>query len=193
VSGACEKKVRRLIMNAFERALAATLAHEGFFSNNPTDRGGATNFGISESVARNYGYIGDMKDLPVETAKDIYRQNYWDKNRLDEIAEYNEQIAVEIFDSGVNMGTGQAGEFLQRAINCLNRGQDLFPNLKVDGIIGSKTIEALKKLSKLGEKLSILKMLNALQGVKYMEICENDPSQEGFIRGWLNRVTFKRA
>ena len=179
--------MKGLYMDAFEKALAATLKHEGFFSNDPDDHGGATTYGITEAVAREYGYTGPMMDFPIQTAKDIYRKNYWDIIRLDDIAEYDEDIAVEMFDTGVNMGAGQAGEFLQRSINCLNRNQTIFPDLKVDGIIGSKSIEALSKLSGLTEHRAILKTLNALQGEYYVRICEQDPSQEKFFRGWACR------
>jgi lysozyme family protein len=174
-------------MDAFEKALAATLLHEGFFSNDPDDQGGATTYGITESTARAHGYTGDMKDFPAKTAEAIYRQDYWDKNSLDEIAEYYEPIAVKMFDIGVNMGVGQAGKFFQRTLNCLNRDQALYPDLKVDGVIGSKTIKALVKLGP--EKKAVLKMLNALQGAKYIEICERVPRQKKFVRGWVNRIS----
>lgn len=180
-------------MDAFEKALATTLAHEGFFSNDPQDRGGATTWGITEQVARKHGYRGDMKDLPVETAKEIYRKSYWDKNRLDEVADYYEPIAAEMFDTGVNMGVSTAGEFLQRAINCLNRNQTLFPDLEVDGIIGSKTINALGKLGGSTEKQAVLITLNALQGERYVAICERDPRQEKYYLGWIKRASMRMA
>lgn len=176
------------IMDAFEKALDITLGHEGGFSDDALDSGGKTNWGITEKVAKFYGYAGKMEDFTVEDAKHIYRIGFWHKNRLDEIAEYYDPIAVEMFDTGVNMGAPTAARFMQRAINCLNRDQTLFDDLVIDGVLGSKTIDALGKLSKLTEKRSILKMINALQGTKYIEICEKDPSQEKFIRGWLKRV-----
>lgn len=175
-------------MDAFQKALGITLGHEGIYSDDPYDTGGKTKWGITENVARIHGYDGRMCDLPLETAQEIYRVDYWRKNRLDEVAKYDETIAIEMFDTGVNMGTLVAAYFLQRAINCLNRNQTTFDDLEVDGIIGSKTIEVLSKLNKQNEKRSVFKMLNALQGARYIEICENDPTKERFIRGWLQRV-----
>lgn len=177
-------------MNPFERALTATLTHEGFFSDDPVDPGGATTFGITENVARDYGYQGPMMDFPIETAKNIYQTMYWDKNRLDEIAQYDEPIAMELFDTGVNMGIGQAAEFLQRAINVLNRNQTLYPDIKVDGVLGSKTIAVLPKIGESLEKQAIFKIINGLQCELYVRLCEKNPSMEKYVRGLLKRISY---
>jgi lysozyme family protein len=69
----------------FIHALTETLKHEGGYSNHPADRGGATNFGITERVARSHGYQGDMKDIPIDTVRNIYRTSYWEKLKLDAV------------------------------------------------------------------------------------------------------------
>ena len=56
----------------FDTAFAKLLGHEGDFSDHPADPGGATRFGITEAVAREVGYRGDMRELPVDLAKRIY-------------------------------------------------------------------------------------------------------------------------
>lgn len=177
-------------MGVFEKALKETLGFEGGFSDDPVDPGGATHWGITQETARKHGYQGEMKDFKMSMAMEIYKTDYWDKNKLDQVAKYDEKIAIEMFDTGVNMGVRQAGKFLQRAINCLNRNQNLFPNLKVDGIIGSKTLATLSFLGKEIDKKTMLAMLNALQGARYIEICEKDNKMEKFVRGWFRRVSF---
>lgn len=176
---------------SFDKAFEHTVGLEGVYSNHPADRGGATKYGITQAVARKNGYAGAMVDLPLETAKAIYKKSYWDKLRLDDIAKISEPIAMELFDTGVNMGDGTAGKFLQRAINCFEVRDEIRPPLVVDGIIGQKTIDRLLmrefSIRYIGEDWVILKMLNAQQCVRYMEIVEKDPSQALFLRGWISK------
>ena len=166
---------------------------EGGYVNHKSDRGGATKYGITEKVARENGYTGDMKDLPRELAYKIYANKYWDVNKLSQITSISEPIAAEMADTGVNMGVGIAARFLQKSLNCLNLNEEVFPDLKEDGLIGAKTIDALEKYIKhRGEKqgtLVLLRMLNALQGVRFIEITETRKQNEDFIFGWfLHRV-----
>ena len=61
----------------FDQAFEKLLGHEGGFSDHPSDPGGATRYGITQRVARLNGYIGDMRELPIDKAKDIARREYW--------------------------------------------------------------------------------------------------------------------
>ena len=168
------------------------IAREGGFSHHPADRGGATNFGITEAVARANGYAGDMRRLPRALAESIYRRLYWERPGYAFVAEMVPEIAAELFDSAVNMGAATATSFLQRALNALNRNQKDYPDLKVDRVIGAKTLAALKAFmalrGKAGEKV-LLKAIEALQGERYLALAESRPANEAFLYGWLaNRV-----
>lgn len=166
---------------------------EGGYVNIPADRGGPTKYGITEAVARQNGYKGHMKDLPLSLAKDIYRKQYWIQPRFDQVNAISPLVAEELLDTGVNCGVGFARPTLQRALNLLNnQGKGGWPDLAVDGIYGSETLGALKtflaKRGKEGEK-TLLKVLNILQGNRYIEIAERNPRQEQFFFGWItNRV-----
>jgi lysozyme family protein len=180
-------------MNAFDKAFEHTVGIEGGYSNNPADLGGPTKYGITERVARAAGYQGDMKDMPIDIAKAIYRRRYWDINRLDAVATVSESVALEMFDTGVNCGTSTAGLFLQRSLNVLNRQGKDFADLLPDGSVGPMTVEALSAFVAVrgiaGHRV-LLTMLNCLQGAKYIEIAERYPSQETFVYGWVsNRVS----
>ena len=146
-------------MNAFDEAIADLLGIEGDYSDDPADSGGKTRFGITEAVARRHGYTGPMRELPAATAKAIYRADYWDAQSLDTIAMLSYSIAWEIFDTGVNMGTSQAGEFLQMSLNAFNRQATHYPDIEVDGEIGPATIDALaaflKRRGKDGETVML--------------------------------------
>lgn len=174
-------------MNAFDQAFQHTVGLEGGYSNNPFDRGSETMYGITRAVAQANGYTGAMKQLPLAMAKQIYKTSYWDKIKLDQISTLSIPIAAELFDTAVNMGVSTPVKFLQRGLNCV---EDDGVVLKVDGIIGTVTISQLKMSLKYpGGESIILKMLNAQQCVRYMEIVSSNPSQAVFIKGWItNRI-----
>lgn len=176
-----------------EQYLEELIKREGGYVNNPADRGGATKYGITEAVARENGYKGNMKDLPLDVAKSIYRKQYWISPRFDQVNAISSPVAEELLDTGVNCGTGFAKPLLQRALNLLNnQGKAGFPDLTVDGIYGTATLSALRtyltKRGKEGEKV-LVRVLNIMQGQRYIEICERNPSQEQFFYGWIaNRI-----
>ena len=172
-------------MADFEKGFKIVIEHEGGYVDNKFDNGGKTNWGITQKVAKQNGYTGDMKKLPIETAKEIYKKNYWDKLKLDVV--HNQEVANELFDTGVNMGVRTASKFFQRSINLLNRAEHNYSNLRVDGSIGVKTIATFSSMNEQDQKY-ILKLLNIFQGAKYIKICEKNEDQEIFIRGWLKRV-----
>jgi lysozyme family protein len=168
------------------------IAREGGYSDHPADRGGPTNMGITRAVARDNGYYGDMKLLPRAFAETLYRRLYWDQPGFAFVAEVSRSIAAELFDTAVNMGAPTATGFLQRALNALNRNQMDYPDLKLDKVIGARTLDALRRFRSLrgaaGDKV-LLKAMEALQGERYIALAESRPANEAFLYGWLaNRI-----
>lgn len=179
--------------NIKEKIINNIIETEGGYVDNPNDSGGKTNWGITERVARDWGYDGDMRYLPRKTAFDIYEKIFWEKLRLDDIVEYGcELIAEEIADTAVNMGHSRAIKFLQRGLNLFNRREAYFKDLIVDGAIGDKTIHALSKFYQFrgSDGMEVLhKTLNILQGAFYIDLTEKRQKDEDFIYGWIkNRV-----
>lgn len=174
---------------AFKKALDHTLGIEGGFSDHAADLGGKTRFGITEETARRHGYTGQMKNLPASMATRIYRAAYWGAAVLpcEDIATWDESIAMELFDTAVNMGPVQAAWFFQEALNALNRDQSLYPDLTVDGWCGPATLDVLQFLESDIDKSVCRKMLEVQQGMKYMGIMKKKPDQEAFARGWFAR------
>ena len=162
----------------FDKAFEELIGIEGGYVNDPTDRGGETKFGISK---RTYPHL-DIKGLTLDAAKKIYYRDYWKEAGCEFII--REEIAVELFDTAVNMGVNTAVKFLQQSLNLMNRNQYNFPDLAEDGIFGSKTAGAYKKV----DDRILLKVLNGLQFRRYVEICERDTSQEKYFNGWMRRV-----
>ena len=174
----------------FEKALKQTLKNEGVigdktgYVNAKTDSGGETNFGITKTKARQCGYNGKMCDLPYETAKQIYYNEYWKKTNANNI--YNFNISFLLFDFAVNTGVTNASKKLQTAIN-----KTLKKNvLKIDGVIGKKTIEELNFIA-----MGIYYSFNDLEKIFIAEILAYYTSLKnhntGFAKngaGWVNRI-----
>lgn len=171
-----------------ERVVDAIIAREKGFVDHPSDRGGATKYGITEAVARANGYTGDMRSLPLGLARTIYRRRYWDAPGFGRVAAVSETIAAELADTGVNMGPTTAALMFQRWLNALNRRQKDYADLFVDGAIGPVTVGALRAyLDKRGDEgeAVLVAALNCIQGARYLDIVEGDDRQEDFMYGWL--------
>jgi lysozyme family protein len=175
-----------------EQQIKALIAREGGYSDHPADRGGPTRYGITEQVARAFGYRGDMRLLPITTARDIYFERYWTGPKFDQVAAIYPHVGEELFDTGVNMGQAVAARFLQRALNLLNRAASDYPDITVDGAIGRMSLASLRsfqaKRGAAGE-LVLLRALDGQQCSRYMDLAESKESQEAFLYGWIaNRV-----
>lgn len=168
------------------------IAREGGYVRNASDKGGATRWGITEKVARQTGYRGDMRRYPRSAAVAAYHQLYWIRPGFDSIAERASDLAAELFDTGVNMGPSVATTFLQRALNALNRGARDYPDTVADGMVGPRTLAAvdgfLLTRGEHGEDV-LVKAIDALQGARYLRLAERRPTDEAFLYGWLaNRI-----
>lgn len=163
---------------------------EGGYVNDESDSGGETNFGITKATALTYGFAGAMIDLPVETAFEIYSDRYWNSLVADSILNISSDVAKEVVDTAINMGVGRAGTFLQRSLNVLNKKQTLYRDIAVDGKIGVGTLTALRLYVGKRDAETLVKMLNCLQGAKYVALAERREKDEKFVYGWFkNRVT----
>lgn len=187
-------------MANFSEAYEKTMGHEGGYANDRDDAGGETYMGISRVYNPSwYGWIlidqekgesdfpgclDDDDDLH-DAVEDFYKDKYWDVNRLDE---FPQEVAEEMFDTGVNMGIGRAARFLQRSLNYLNRNGRLFDELVVDGAIGPASLNALDIVVEDEDDDILLTMLNVLQGQHYMNYMDKSPTQEKYARGWFRRV-----
>jgi lysozyme family protein len=191
-------------MANFEKAYEKTLNFEGGYSNDPNDAGGETYKGIARTYNGDWdGWVTideckkmvscdkfpdclDDKDDLQDNVHAFYKKKYWDINKLDDFA--SQDIAEEMFDTGVNMGVGRAAKFLQKSLNYLNRNGSLYSDLVVDGAIGGASLSALNKVLSGGDDKILLTMLNVLQGNHYMEYMDKDPIQRKYARGWFKRV-----
>jgi len=172
-------------MDNFDYAFIKTLSAEGGYSDDPLDKGGETNFGITKATfedALRRGVINgtdSIRFLTVAQAKAIYKIDYWFPIKLDLV--FNPDIAAEIFDTAVNMGRSRAVKIVQESLNFLGE------KLDVDGGMGAKTLAALKKWIEKDVR-ALFVCLNGFQFMKYVDIVKNNPDQIRFSRGWTRRI-----
>lgn len=110
----------------FDQAFEDIIFFEGGYVNDPRDPGGETKYGISK---RSFPEV-NIKELTLDQAKEIYKKNYWEQTRCDDLPSY---LRLPVFDCAVNQGTISAIILLQRC-----------SGVPVDGILGSKTLEGIR-------------------------------------------------
>ena len=154
-------------MKTFKEIIEKVLEHEGGYVNDPKDLGGETKYGITK---RFYPDI-DIKNLTIEQATEIYKKDYWDRNKVESLPQNLWHI---YFDMCVNMGKRTAVKVLQRAAN--NKGKDI----EVDGGLGPATIGALKGVE--------LDRVRAFRVKYYVDLITARPEQEKFYLGWFRRA-----
>lgn len=141
----------------YEAALARLLAHEGGYSNHPSDPGGPTKFGITIADYRKYvkpdATPADVRAMTVADAKAIYRARYWDAQRCDELPA---GVDYAVFDYGVNSGIGRSGKVLRRMLSL----PDTTHKVSDDVIAAAKRADAKALVAAIcDERLRFLKAL----------------------------------
>jgi len=184
----------------FNKAYKNLIKHEGGYENNPIDKGGETYKGISrkyhpqwkgwdiiDSIKKNINNKEKLNKSLLETKEleqlvlNFYKTKYWDKFKGDSLPY---EIAEELLEQSVVLGSWKtAGKQLQIALNYLNRNGKLFKKLKVDGLVGPKTLGNIPKVN----KRRLLKVLNGLEFCRFKESMDNNNINKIFV-GWFDRV-----
>ena len=157
-------------MANFNDAIVKTLAREGGakFTDVPNDKGGATKYGISQTAYPNV----DIRNLTEQQARDIYKRDYWDRVRGDDLT--SQMIAENLFDTAVNMGVRTASRLTQIMLNIQ----------PADGIIGSGSLGVINQQN---EKEFMVQFTLVKIGY-YANLCNKDRTQSKFLLGWINRA-----
>ena len=173
---------------SFECALKFLWPHEGGYSNDPDDHGGATNFGVTHKDYDEYRQWkklgpGDVRNITKAEATELYHHKYWLGNHCDTMPP---KLAIAHFDWSVLHGLAGATGTLQQALGVSELKN---PGTKHQyAFFGPQTKKALK------EKLAQPNSEDALTDAYFDERerwCRQDaakvPSQKRFLHGWLNR------
>lgn len=162
------------------KLLPFILRWEGGFVNDPIDKGGATNKGVTIATWRQIGYdkdgdgdidVDDLRQLTIHDVRDrVLKPHYWDRWRADEIQ--NQSIANILVDWV--WASGKWGIIIpQRLLG-----------VKADGQIGAITLAALHK----EEPARFFSRVMEARRMFIAGIVARDPSQRRFQQGWLNRL-----
>lgn len=166
----------------FLKALDYILAFEGGKSDDKVDRGGRTNFGITQMVFSKWLADNELEDKSVydilgEEVEAIYFI-YWNESRAAQIED--EKVATYLFDIAVNSGCRRSSLIAQKALRTLGI------TLTADGIIGTVTLGLMN--SEVVNKTSLLTAMVS-ERIKFIDkIIANDSSQKRFEKGWKRRA-----
>ena len=168
------------VRTTFEEIIEVVLAHEGGFVDDPDDKGGATNWGVTQAVWEDFledeFTSEDVKGFTREQAIELYKEEFWIPSQSEKLPE---EIREVYFDMCVNHGQRNAVKILQSAVNA--KGGDI----TVDGGIGPNTIKASSAL-KLWE-LQVERSGFYWNLVFVGSFYGKRNNQAKFIRGWIRR------
>lgn len=148
-------------MSEFDDAFACAVWIEGGYVNDPDDPGGETKYGISKRSYPNE----DIPSMTLERSKMIYKRDYWDKIKGDELPA---PLSHFVFDAAVNQGVDPAIKMLQRVLNVAQ-----------DGILGRNTMIKAKNAGK-----EICALYLSERALRYTGTRNFDK----YGRGWLKRL-----
>ena len=153
----------------FEQSLKMILHHEGGYVNHPSDPGGRTNLGVTQAVYESWVdrpvTKDEMRSLTVEDVTPIYRRNYWDRVKGDDLPS---GVDFAVMDLAVNGGTGRGAKMLQKVVGVTQ-----------DGGIGPQTLGAVGRM----DPVDIIEQYAAEREAFYLRLKTFDT----FGRGWLRR------
>ena len=180
-------------MQTIDEMIDDVLKHEGGYVNDKDDPGGATNFGVTIHTMRRFGVdvngdgvvdIRDVKALDPATARAIYKREYFEGPRIDDLPE---AIQANVFDMFVNSG-GNAIKILQRLLNKMDQ------KVSVDGALGPQSIAAAHAAAKLAPKHFNDAYAIARRNY-YFTLADRKPKLRKFARtrrggkgGWIKRA-----
>jgi len=153
------------------------------YVNDPDDNGGETVSGVTRknhqalkiwaSLDKLSGVAKKKSYKPTkEEWKEIYQlyyENYYNPLRIEDIVD--EQLAIQVFDLGVNAGVNRSAKILQEVVR-----------VKQDGIVGKNTLEAVNSDKQATESFRERRLKY------YNSLAESNSTYQKFLKGWINRA-----
>lgn len=159
----------------WDKCFSLVLENEGGFVNNPKDPGGMTNLGVTKQVWESWVdrdvTESEMRSLTPNIVKPLYKKNYWDKIRGDQLPLGVDYAA---YDFAVNSGIGKSSRILQQ-----------IAAVPADGIIGPQSIAAILACNP-------DEMIDTICDTR-LQFLKNLPTWATFGRGWQSRVDSVKA
>jgi lysozyme family protein len=160
-------------MADFLPAVALTLQHEGGYVDNDNDKGGPTNMGITSKDMPDV----NLKIISVEQAQEFYRKKFWNPLFQNIISQ---DMANKIFDMGVLFGMSTAARLAQSVL--LAAGS---VGIHKTDVFDASTLAGVNGLG--SEKF--LPAYKSRFSIHARWIPTQDPTQEEFVNGWVNRIS----
>lgn len=160
------------------------LSFEGGYVNDPRDPGGATNRGVTIATWRQVGYdkdgdgdidVADLKLItPADAVSRVMKPHYWDRWQADRIKSQSvANIVVDwLWASGKHGITG-----VQKLLG-----------VKVDGIIGEKTLAALNAQ----DPRALFDHIHRARARFIDQVIAGRPTSACYRAGWLRRLDYIR-
>jgi len=164
-------------MAKFDQYFPRILDSEGrVYENVPGDSGGCTHYGLILDDVKSFfkkldATCEDVKSLTEDDAFKMYKSLYWDKFFADEIL--NQSVAEYAVDGAINQGVRLISKYVQEIVG-----------IAVDGVVGKNTVDAINA----HDQKDLFDRLKQKRINRYNEIVANNPSQQKFLKGWMNRV-----
>lgn len=171
----------------FKKVASIILKHEGGYVNHPSDKGGATNKGITLSTWKKYAMsdtnneptLENLKKLTDEDATKIYRKRYWEPKGFCNIND--ERVSLMVYDWTIT--SGGAIKQVQKLLI-----KEFSQKITIDGEIGNQTVTAINSVK---DQDKLLKRLSEIRKKYYTDLTYTDGEkndQDVFLKGWLDRV-----
>lgn len=165
-------------MTRFQTCFRKVLGHEGKLSDRKADRGGRTNYGVTQKKYDEYRLGHKLKKQPVDliTAEEIEAVylSFWQESNC---AVLPEPLDLLVFDTAINSGSSRAIKLLQNVLDVTE-----------DGKLGQVSMKALHDEAVCVGVGEIYKAYLGVRGDFMKEIVRRDPTQQEFLAGWLNRL-----
>ncbi len=157
-------------MTGFDRAIEFVFRWEGGYVNHENDPGGETNYGISK---RAYPDV-DIANLTEDAAKEIYKRDYWDKIKGDELPA---AIGLATMDYAVNSGVARAARTLQKAVGA-----------SADGAIGPNTLRQVRQATASRGQKEVAKEIVMSRAEFLTRLVQRRETNLVFLTGWMKRT-----
>jgi len=169
---------------------------EGGFVNDPDDPGGATKHGVTIGTMRRLGIdlnddgdvdVDDVRRVDEDLAVDLFLKHYYFEPGIDELPNEDMRLRASVFDMQVNAGSN-AVKILQRLVTRMGY------KTSVDGIIGPKTLKAVKMAARDAPD-HITDAYGVARRNYYFRLADKRPKLRKFARtraggkgGWIKRA-----
>ena len=142
----------------------------GVVTNDPSDRGGRTQFGLTQRYNPTEWADGKVTQ---DEAREAYWRKYVEAPGFHRIPDSHGALRTQLIDFGANSGPRVAIQKLQMALG-----------VTVDGDLGPKTLAAIEA----SDPLKLNNQLVAERVTMLVKLCQKEPSQLKWLGGWCNRA-----